>query len=235
MKPPLVVFAFNRPNKLRETLGAIRRQTIQPPRIIAFVDGQRFEAEHDAVEDCVNQLHKMPNSTVYWREKNYGCAHNIMRGLDQVVSEYSEFLVLEDDVVPAEGWYEALSSMLKHYEHNPKVATVGSFPTVLRNKLADYPYDVFMTPRFSCWGWGSTSLKFKEIIECWKRYIVNDTGDLTHVTDSTGIDIVNMLKSDPDRRLWDAVVAAAMMSRGQVQAVTKTFMSTNIGADLHLE
>lgn len=236
MKPTLIIYAFNRPHKLREVIEALRHQTIQPSQIIAFVDGQRYEAEHDAVQDCVNQLHKVPNCTVYWREKNYGCAANIMLGIEQVIKDHESFVVLEDDVIPATGWYEALSMMLECYKNEPKVATVGSFPTVLRGKLDQYPNDVFMTPRFSCWGWGSTAEAFGPIVRRWKSYRAGNENGLTKITDSLGVDIAHMIQSDHGHQhLWDAVVAAIMMSECKVQAVTKNFMTTNTGADLHLE
>lgn len=236
MKPILIIYAFNRPHKLREVLEALRRQTIKPPQIIAFVDGQRYEAEHDVVQDCVNQLHKVENCTVHWREKNYGCAANIMLGIEQVIKDHESFVVLEDDVVPAASWYESLSLMLNHYKDNPKVATVGSFPTTLRGKLNNYPYDVFVTPRFSCWGWGATTKSFCSIVKRWKSYRAGSENSLTKITDSLGIDIAHMIQSDHGHQhLWDAVVAAIMMDENKVQAVTKNFMTTNTGADLHLE
>lgn len=230
---PIVLFAFNRPHKLAQVVDAINQQSVKPDLIIGFVDGHRSPEEQKATQQCISIL-RNNRIEVRQRDRNYGCASNIMLGLQEIVKQYSSFVVLEDDVVPAKHWYESLKTMLNKYATDDRVMSVGSFPSLLKHKLAQCSHDVFSTHRFSCWGWGSTAHKFTNVIEQWVKYRNGESIGLENISDVAGGDIKQMIACDHHRALWDAVVAAIMVKQNKAQVITKTFMSNNIGADIHL-
>lgn len=230
---PLILFAFNRPHKLMKVIDAINGQSIKPELIVGFIDGHRDQQEQALTQQCLDIL-KDQNVEIVQRDRNYGCAANIMFGIQEIIKQYESFVVLEDDVIPAQHWYESMTIMLDKYATDEKVMSVGSFPSLFNHKLSQYPYDVFATHRFSCWGWGSTAQKFTGVIDQWMEYRNNRTIKFDDIGDIAGSDIKQMIANDHHRTLWDAIVAAVMIQQNKVQMITRTFMSNNIGADIHL-
>lgn len=232
---PLIIVAFNRPKKLQRIIDAIKAQTKKPDRIIAILDGARNEQETALVVACRQALSTIADEIIE-RDRNHGCAANIMHGVIEVTDRYSRFALLEDDTLPANHWYESITKLLDHYESEPKVGAVGSFPSILNGSLPNYQHDTILSPRFSCWGWGSWSAKWRTIHEIWTHYKANGSvpWDLAEMPGHAGYDIVGMLRNAPPGFLWDAVVAAAFLKLGLLHAIPRYYLTHNIGADLHL-
>jgi len=159
---PLVLFTYNRTDTLLRVIEAIRYQTKMPDKLIVFSDGARVPTD-DGILNVRKMLHSIDwlDTEIIERPKNLGCAPNIINGLTTVFKDHSQAVILEDDVLPARHFYEAMVLMLEHYSANEQVFAVGGYPSVSK-AVANYPYDVIMSPRFSCWGWGTWA-------ECWNR------------------------------------------------------------------
>ncbi len=232
---PLIIVAFNRPQKLRRVIDAVKAQTRKPDKVIGILDGPRNPEEAKSVAECKRELETIADH-VYYRDQNYGCAANIMRGIAAVTREHERFALLEDDTLPANHWYESITKLLDHYESEPTIGAVGSFPSVLTGSLKGYPSDVVLSPRFSCWGWGSWSAKWQRIDNIWLQYKANGAfpSNISELPDHAGSDIAGMLRNCPPGFLWDAVVAGAFLKFGLLQAITRYYLTRNIGADVHL-
>lgn len=233
MTTPLVIFAFNRPDKLARILESINKQTKSPDEIIAFVDGPREgRADDRQFVQAVKSLLISYGAEVNCRASNYGCARSIMEGVNEVSKEYKSFIVLEDDVLPVSSWYSSMTTLLERYAGEPQVGAVGSFPSIGKNALPGYGYDVLFSPRFSCWGWGSWSNRWGLIYSEWRRYFDGQelAWNLSALPGHAGLDIGNMLMNHP-RQLWDASVAASFLANGLLQAITSYYLVHNIGAD----
>lgn len=231
---PLVIVAFNRPDRLRKVLEAVKNQTRKPDRIIAFIDGARGDYDRGLVGVTKRELTAVADE-VNERPHNYGCALNIMRSIADITARYDRFVLLEDDTLPARTWYEAMCDLLDRYEHEPRVGAVGSFPSILNGSLPDYPHDVIYSPRFSCWGWGSWSAKWQLIWSEWEQYRTKGPPwDPSKLPLHGGADIPGMIQNHPTGQLWDGMVAGSFLHHGLLQAIPKYYLVHNIGADLHL-
>ena len=90
------------------------------------------------------------------RRENRGLSRSIRDGLDRVFEDHGSAIVIEDDVCVAPGFYDYARLALGRYEDEPAVAGItGLRYPFSRDVLVDYPYDVFMSPRFSSWGWAT--------------------------------------------------------------------------------
>lgn len=231
---PLVVFAFNRLDKLDRVLQAVWHQTARPQKIIAFCDAQRSDSDAPKCQ-AVRRLLRGYGAEVHVRERNYGCAANIMHGVNEVAGQHESFVVLEDDTLPAPYWYAGMLALLEKYGGEEKVGGVGAFPSVLNGSLLSYPYDVLFSPRFSCWGWGSWRSRWSTIFKEWNDYCHQGPPfDPAYLPGHAGGDISGMLQNHPRGSLWDAMMAGTFLHHNWLQAIPSYYLVYNIGADVHL-
>src|SRR5512139_1479988 len=85
-KPPVVVFAFNRPNKLRRVLAALKAEGL--PRLVVYVDGPRGEADRPGVLACRALAERVDwaDTELHFDEKNRGSwtqAHMVCKVMER--------------------------------------------------------------------------------------------------------------------------------------------------------
>ncbi len=224
---PLILFAYNRPDTLSKTIAAVLQQTVKPDKIIAVIDGPNSPLG----ERCMQLLTAVADEILF-RPTNLGCAGSIMFGINDAMHRFERFTVLEDDTLPAKHWYGSMCALLEHYETNERVGAVGSYPSILNNSLDNYNYDVILSPRFSCWGWGSWRSKWSKVHEEWLYYRNNGhpPWNPSELPTHGGSDIANMIINHRAGQLWDGVVAGSFLHHGWLQAITKYYLVHNIGA-----
>lgn len=237
---PLVIFTYNRPDHLRKVIDAVRAQTIRPPLIVAYVDGPKYNTDERLVVACKRDLrHRLADYTkleIVERSRNYGCPLNIMSGTSEVCAGYDGFAVLEDDTLPASRWYEAICLLLSYYHDDQRVGAVGGYPSLLNGAIPGYAYDTIASPRFSSWGWGAWSDKWRDVCAEWDIYRAGGPlrFDPRLLPATAGNDIGNMIADAPRGSLWDGFVAGSFLNRGWAHALTRHYLINNIGADSHL-
>lgn len=221
---PLVLFAYNRPDKLSLVLAALAAQTRRPSQVTAFLDGPPHQP---GVRQCRTLLARH-GCEVVERSENSGCARNISAGLSEAVSRFERFAVLEDDTVPGAFWYETMCLLLDAYADDGSVAAVGGYPSIRAGHFAARPEDVIFIPRFSCWGWATWSHKIAKSVQ------EALTGELdwnpAALPGHAGHDIGPMILQHPPLTIWDGVIAGSFLAHGLYQAVTKYHLVENVGA-----
>ena len=228
----LAIFAYNRPEHLQSVVKAVLRQSNKPEAIVAFVDGKRSPND-PGIDECCNILKSIDGISINKRESSYGCAKNIVKGIDSVLADFDKVTVLEDDVVPEPHWFESMCLLLDRYESDLNIAAVGGFPSLLNGALQGYQYDVVFSSRFCPWGWGTWRDKWSVVSGDLNGYYSRSLSFGMLPTDA-GNDVQAMLAADIDRKLWDAVVVGSFLVRGMKQVSTRNYLVRNIGASIHL-
>ncbi|MGD0781145.1 MAG: methyltransferase domain-containing protein [Dehalococcoidales bacterium] len=230
MLPPIVLFTYNRINTLQRVLDAIQAQTKLPEKMIVFSDGACLPTDNGVLE--VRKILRnidWVDTEIIERPKNIGCASNIIDGLSDVFKSNSQAVILEDDVLPAHHFYESMVLMLEHYYTDEHVFAVGGYPSVSKT-IADYPCDVIMSPRFSCWGWGTWADRWKRIeYDLVQRKLPYSTPDEipTHAGEDIPASILQ-IKSHPDF-YWDIPIALHCLRNNWFHAITNYYLTNNIG------
>lgn len=225
----LAFFIFNRPSKTETVLNAIRSQSVKPSKITVFSDGPgNYETSGPVQQsrDIIKSATDL-NIELIQRPHNYGCARNITEGLRYMMNTTSRFLVLEDDTYPATKWLESMTLLLDKYEHDPKVYSVGGFPSINNGALSN-KLDVVFIPRFTCWGWGTWSAKYREVD---LQFTSGRSWDHTSLTHVAGHDLPAVIAHAPPGTLWDAYIAGYYVFRGYYHAVTRNYLINNIGLE----
>ncbi|MBO0679005.1 hypothetical protein JRC04_16175 [Mycolicibacterium sp. S2-37] len=155
---PVVVFAYNRPDKLGAMLASLRAcDGFAESPVTVFVDGPKNDLDEPGVQQ-VRELAKRflaPNVKWQFREQNEGLRNSIFSGVTDVVTNHGKVIVLEDDLVLSSSALTYFNTFLRHYEHAEQIWSV-----------AGYMYDVpslrsstsaIALPFAHPWGWATWS------------------------------------------------------------------------------
>jgi hypothetical protein len=153
---PVALFVYRRHEQLPRTLDCLRAGGVE--QLYVFSDGPRDAPAADdvaRVRELVASLDWIEPITIE-RAENVGLSASIRSGLDQVFETHEATIVVEDDVCVAPEFYDYARLALRHYEGVELIAGVTGLRYPFdRAAFEGYPYDVFLSPRFSSWGWAT--------------------------------------------------------------------------------
>lgn len=185
---PIVVFAYNRPDHLRQTLEALAKNDLASESVLyIYCDGAKANATTAQIEK-VNEVQtaakqyaeeakeRGPFKEVHiiCAEQNKGLANSIIGGVTEVVNKYSRVIVLEDDLLTSPYFLKYMNEALDFYESRPGVMSISANrPPVTKMAIpTDYPYDVFVSLRSYSTGWATWHDRWNRVD--WSMDYLND-------------------------------------------------------------
>lgn len=151
---PVVLFAYNRPDLLSQTLACLKENHV--PLLYIFSDAAKSPDKQDAVDNVRQIIHAIDwcEINIVERQENYGLGRSILAGVSSVFEQHDAAIVFEDDLVCVPGTYEYLRRALEHYANNPKVMSVTGWthPRVIPTDVSQLPY---FDGRSECLVWGT--------------------------------------------------------------------------------
>jgi hypothetical protein len=173
---PIVLFAYNRPWHLRQTLEALMRNHLaENSRLIVYSDGPRSERDQDAVAEVRAFLKGMDGFRkieLVEHDRNLGLQRSIFNGVSDVVERYGRVIVMEDDLVTSPHFLSYMNDALELYEHEEDVISVHGYVYPVKGTLPE----TFFLRGADCWGWGTWS-------RGWSRYVDDGALLLTRIRD----------------------------------------------------
>jgi glycosyltransferase involved in cell wall biosynthesis len=183
--------SYNRPWHTAQVLNALREHSVQ--NLFIFSDGPKTENDKQAVL-ATRRLFDKVNWTkpeIIYRETNYGLAKSILSAVDYVFEKYDRLILLEDDCVPGNYYFEFIEKCLSKYENNERIFGINGYTVPIPDGLLrDYPFDIYFYPRIGSWGWAT-----------WKRawaYYDTDLSKLYNQVIADNIDITQGGTDIPD-------------------------------------
>ncbi len=150
---PIILFAYNRPDLLAQTLAALRATGV--PLLCAFSDGPCIPEHQPAVEAVRALLREIDwcELMLVEREQNLGLGISIRTGVEEVLKAHDAFIVCEDDLICVLGTYQYLCAALRHYRDDLRVMSVTAWthPQVTPKNIGEQPY---FDGRAECLMWG---------------------------------------------------------------------------------
>lgn len=165
---PIVVFGFNRPDALKNTIASLlRNEEAKNSDLFVFVDGPREgkAGENEKVEevrDFVKSITGFKSLHYSFSERNKGLASSIIEGVCQVINLYGRVIVLEDDLVLMPNFLNYMNQGLDFYENNQQVMSVCGHSCKVKAPKG-YPYDAYFFTRSSSWGWGTWKDRWEQV------------------------------------------------------------------------
>lgn len=159
---PVVLMTYNRPEHTKKVLDALRAKG--QTNLFIFSDAPRTELDHSKVRDTRRLIKKIDwtEPVVIERDVNLGLARSIVSAANTVFESHDQLILLEDDCVPQDHFFDYMHTCLTKYEYSEKVFGIsGHTVEVPEQLLARYPYDIYFSPRIGSWGWGTWKRAWK--------------------------------------------------------------------------
>lgn len=167
MKPtPICLFVYNRPQETEAVLHSLEscRGAQQHPLFI-FSDGAKNEqAQNDVmtVRNIIRRPMKFLSVKCYESSKNQGLAASIIKGVTQILQEYEQVIVLEDDLLVSVDFIEYMNAALACYEKDMRIWSISGYSPAI-DIPDDYTADLYLTQRASSWGWATWADRWEGI------------------------------------------------------------------------
>lgn len=157
---PIVVFIYNRPHYLKETLEALsKNEESKNSTLYIYCDGPKEGSSQ-------KELEKIASARAVAREKqwckeviiienntNMGLSKAIISGVTEIIEKHGRIIVLEDDLVTSKYFLNYINTALNKYENNEEVISVVGFTyPILFND--DYSGTYFIK-NADCLGWAT--------------------------------------------------------------------------------
>lgn len=166
---PVVVFAYNRADKLKMCLEALENNSlVNMTDLFIFADGAKGVSDIDKVEQVRNYIHqyeqdsKFNKVTIIEQPKNLGLANSIIGGVSRVISEYHKVIVVEDDLIVSADFLSYMNQALDYYEYMKEYGSISAYTCPLR-ELEKYDKDIYVTHKGECLGWGTWYDRWKNV------------------------------------------------------------------------
>jgi hypothetical protein len=149
-------FVFNRPALTDRVFSQIKKAA--PRQLFIIADGPRSECPNDpmlcaTVLEIINQVTWDCELHTLIRSENLGCRQSIPQGLDWVFTFTDRCIILEDDCLPDLSFFIYCENLLKHYENDLEVMTIGGCSPELTNQVHEASYYFSRYP--NVWGWAT--------------------------------------------------------------------------------
>lgn len=163
---PIVVFAYNRADKLECLLRSLEKNKNTEKMILyIFVDvpdrTNRKDIQYN--QDVIAYLKKYQmESSSYKRihieiaQRHKGLAKSVISGVSKIINQYGKVIVLEDDLEVSDDFLDYMQRGLEFYRNDKAVWAVAGYCPVFKMPRS-YKEDVFLMPRPESWGWGTWS------------------------------------------------------------------------------
>ena len=184
---PLLVLAYNRPDKVRNLIDQLRPQA--PRHLMIAVDGPKPGNPDDAAK--VTAVHRVIE-TIDWtddvetrlRPVNLGLRVAVIDAVSWAVERHGQAIIIEEDVLPGPDWAPYAEHMLDRFRDDSRIEHISGFnvvpPRVLganagENRLTLYPQSI-------AWGtWDRAWSNFDGSLD-WALNV--SVADLTRLTGS---------------------------------------------------
>jgi hypothetical protein len=152
---PIVVFAYNRPTLLKQSIDAIKVNSLAiDSDLIVFSDGSKNSGDLDLVLETrryVRTISGFKTVKIFERERNYGLALSIIDGVSQTINKYGKAIILEDDLITSPYFLKFINDSLIMYENDDQVISIHGYVYPSKNVLPES----FFIRGADCWGWAT--------------------------------------------------------------------------------
>ncbi|UAL47155.1 sugar transferase [Sutcliffiella horikoshii] len=199
MLAPVVLFVYNRPQHTIKTIEALSANKLaKESNIFIFSDAARSEnsVEVQAVRDYIDSIREknyFKSVTINKAELNKGLAKSVIEGVSEIINEYGEVIVLEDDLISAPDFLTYMNDALKYYKDLEKIWSVSGYNIPIKIP-ENYKDEIYYSYRGCSWGWATWENRWSQVdwfVEDYEKFKKNKS--LRKQFNRGGRDMANML------------------------------------------
>ncbi|RYE50759.1 MAG: glycosyltransferase [Sphingobacteriales bacterium] len=231
------VFCYNRANKLKRCIEALKKNPECPHMdIIFFSDGYKRESDKQSimeVRDYIDNLTGFKSIIKHYRDRNYSTGPNFRTGLTFLSENYDRFIIVEDDLIVTPNYIKYLKDALEFYKNDKTVFCVTAY--VFPIEATNYPYDTIVYKRFCSYGWAGWGDRFTNVIwdENELKQLMNTSPGFSKRLNAEGYDLGRMLVKQINSKIstWD-IQMQVHVSENRLKVIYPTISKvSNIGFD----
>ena len=157
---PILLITYKRPKYLKKVLTRIKK--IKPRLLYIYSDGPKNLIEYSDVQKC----RKIINSINWCRVKkkfnksNKGIEEVPKLAINWIFDNATKAIILEDDTLPEESFFEFCKKLLKKYENKKKISMISGSNLALEYSgriKESYYYSKYS----NIWGWATWRDRWK--------------------------------------------------------------------------
>ena len=240
---PIIVFCYNRPDHLEQTLDALSRTELADQSILyIYCDGPK-EGASDEMRQKIADVRLVARKRQWCKEvhvveaeKNKGLANSIIGGVTDVINKHGKVFVLEDDLVSSPHMLKFVNKALDFYEDYAGVFSISvNRPPLSKMEIPeDYPYDVFACQRSYSTGWGTWKDRWEKVDWSMDEFDrCKQNPDMLRALCRLGEDFPPMMQMQEDGKIdsWAVCFSFAHFKHHAVAILPCRSYVTNIGFD----
>jgi len=152
---PVAIFAYRRPKHLQKVLEALSQEPEAPDtHLVLFLDGAKSGADRRdvvTVQTVAAQAKGFRSLEIHAAKNNLGLARSITEGVSKMCRDFTQTIILEDDIVPRQGFLSFMNEALEKYREEPRVMQISGYAYPLEPAPTGHGF----LPLTSCWGWAT--------------------------------------------------------------------------------
>ena len=130
---PLLVLAYNRPEKMQQVIDSLR--VLKPKTLMIAVDGPKpgnaaDAAKVEAVQRVVDGIDWTDDVETRFRPANLGLRSAVADAVTWAVSTHGEATIIEDDALPGPDFLPYSAAMLDRFRDDDRVAHISGYNLV---------------------------------------------------------------------------------------------------------
>lgn len=184
---PVLLLGFNRPDKMRQLIEALR--TLAPQTVLLAVDGPRPRHPTDTrlvseVRDCVNLINWTDRVHVRFRDSNLGLRTAVVEAVTWAISEHGRTIVLEDDCIPGRSLLRFLNKGLDEFAFDRGIGHINGYNLVPSSKMSSSENQIRFSRYIESYAWATWERSWKEYDDSLEWALNCSIEELAHVVDS---------------------------------------------------
>lgn len=159
MLAPIIVFAYNRPEHLRNTLKSLMANDLSDQsELFIYADGPKEGISAEGLEkikktrEVIREKQWCGEVHIIEREKNMGLASSVIAGVTEVINKFGKVIVLEDDLEISPNFLKYINKALDYYSDNNEIMEISGYSYPTETKI---DADAYFLPFISSLGWGT--------------------------------------------------------------------------------
>lgn len=153
---PVALFVYNRPDHLRRTIESLMRcDGFANSPVFVFADGARGEHDREAVEATRHVARELLGEQAQYHlsASNRGLARSIVDGVEHLLAIHGRVIVVEDDLMLAQGFLRFMNDALDRYSDDQRVYQVSGHMFDV-GEFAQR-HQALLLPLTTTWGWAT--------------------------------------------------------------------------------
>lgn len=161
---PIVILVYNRPEHTRKCLDALMlNDGWKDSDVFIYCDGPKdpsdFNDKIEATRKIADGVKGCKSLKVIKSTTNKGLYNSVLEGVKEVVNNYGNIIVVEDDLVTAPAFLKFMNMSLEKYSDDKGIACISGYVYPLIGHI-EQP---FFIKGADCWGWATWKDRWNDL------------------------------------------------------------------------